>query len=100
MTIYIDEMNHVYRETGRGRKPVETHVFDNMDISVAECYCYYPADGKRHELVQAWATSDQIDKATAIAEARSLVSQNDELLDAMAAMVEDVYNQDIEAMEA
>lgn len=78
MTIYIDNKNHVYGTPGDSRTAVETTVFDGMAVSVAECYCYYPAKNDHVEFVQAWAPAEEIARRVMAAELSAVSAQNAE----------------------
>lgn len=96
MTIYVDSENRCHVNNREGYIQFETDIFENVPESVIECYKYYPANGNTNELAKACESYVEIAHRTDIAD---LNAQNDELLSAMASMVEDVYNQDLAEIE-
>ena len=108
MTIYIDADYKCYTATADGLTAVETDVFDGMCAAYIEGYRFVPAgatwtrpDGVvfQGEMVSPWKPWLELDAAQRAYEQEqleSLSAQNAELLDAMAAMVEDVYQSDTE----
>lgn len=102
MKIYIDKSNRVHGTPFENCTIVDTNVFDDMDITIAECYCYYPADDTHNEFIQAWATNEEImrrqqeldaaqkeyEREQEIAE---LKSQNETLMQCLLEMSEVVY---------
>lgn len=100
ITVYIDKSHHVHISPEDGLAPVTTAIFDNIPLAAIECYKYYAAgDGQKCEFAQAWMPGEEIAKRIIIAENETLISQNAELLDAMAEVVEDVYAQDVTEIE-
>lgn len=91
MTIYVDNNNRVYTTPGEGRTQVTTNVFDGVPYRVIECYKYSNVNGI--EFVQASTSAEDIAHRY---ELEALETQNAELVDAMAAMVEEVYESDTE----
>lgn len=110
MTIYIDSdyKCHTTTTTTEDLTAVETNVFDGMCAAYIEGYRFVPAgqtwtrpDGVvfSGEMVSPWKPWRELDSAQRAYEQEqleSLSAQNAELLDAMAAMVEDVYQSDTE----
>lgn len=108
MTIYIDSDFQCHAATADGLTAVETDVFDGMCAAYIEGYRFVPAgatwtrpDGVvfQGEMVSPWKPWRELDSAQRAYEQEqleSLSAQNAELLDAMAAMVEDVYQSDTE----
>ena len=108
MTIYIDSDFQCHTATADGLTAVETDVFDGMCAAYIEGYRFVPAgatwtrpDGVvfQGEMVSPWKPWRELDAALRAYEQEqleSLTAQNAELLDAMAAMVEDVYQSDTE----
>ena len=94
MIIYLDKEDHVYTSAADGRTAVETTVFDGMPARAIECYKYINKNGV--EFVQAAIPASEVANQYAIGE---LEGQNTELLDTIAEMVEDVYNQDVSEIE-
>lgn len=111
MTIYIDSDFKAHTVAGDGLTAVETTAFDGKCAAYIDGYRYVPngqiwtrADGAvfHGEMVapwKPWAVLDGIQRAYEREQVQSLTAQNAELLDAMAAMVEDVYNSDLAAIE-
>ena len=111
MTIYIDTDFKCHTSPGNGLVEVETAFFDGKCVAYIEGYRYVPAgqtwtreDGTvfTGEMVspwKPWADLDAAQRAYERERAAALEAQNDELVEAMAAMVEDVYNQDLAAIE-
>ena len=108
MTIYIDSDFQCHTATADGLTAVETDVFDGMCAVYIQGYRFVPAgatwtrpDGVvfQGEMVSPWKPWRELDAAQRAYEQEqleSLTAQNAELLDAMAAMVEDVYQSDTE----
>lgn len=108
MTIYIDSDFKCHAATADGLTAVETDVFDGMCAAYIEGYRFVPAgatwtrpDGVTFsgEMVSPWKPWRELDaaqRAYELEQLESLSAQNAELLDAMAAMVEDVYQSDTE----
>ena len=111
MQIYIDADFKCYTAPKEGLATVETAFFDGMCAAYIEGYRFVPegstwvrADGTKFpgEMVAPWKSWAELDAAQRAYErerAATLEAQNDELVEAMAAMVEDVYNQDLAAIE-
>lgn len=107
MKIYIDQdyKCHVSPETGF--REVEAPFFRNAAPAYIEGYRFVPAgeswtreDGTvfHGEMVSPWKNwsgLDGIQREYERSQNRELTAQNGELTDAMAAMVEDIYNQDM-----
>lgn len=93
MTIYLDKENHVYTTAAEGRVAAETMAFDGMPTRAIECYKYFNNNGA--EFVQAFIPASEIANQYTIGE---LEGQNAELVDAMAAMVDEVYQSDTETI--
>ena len=110
MTIYIDADYKCYTAPGDGLTAVETDVFDGSAAYYIEGYRFVPAgeiwtrpDGVvfSGEMVSPWKPWRELDAAQRAYEQEqleSLTAQNAELLDAMAAMVEDIYQSDTEVI--
>lgn len=108
MKIYIDSDFQCHTANADGLTAVETDVFDGMCAAYIEGYRFVPAgaswtrpDGVvfQGEMVCPWKPWRELDAAQRAYEQEqleSLSAQNAELLDAMAAMVEDVYQSDTE----
>lgn len=108
MTIYIDSDYKCHTAPGGGLTAVETDYFDGMCAAYIEGYRFVPSgetwtrpDGVvfRGEMVSPWKPWHELDAAQRVYEqeqVESLTAQNAELLDAMAAMVEEVYDSDTE----
>lgn len=111
MKIYIDDEFKCHTQAADGLTAVETDFFDGMCAAYIEGYRFVPAgetwtaaDGTsfRGEMITPWKPLTELDAAQRAYErerAAALEAQNDELVEAMAAMVEDVYNQDLAAIE-
>lgn len=111
MKIYIDDEFKCHTQAADGLTAVETDFFDGMCAAYIEGYRFVPAgetwtaaDGTsfRGEMITPWKPLTELDAAQRAYErerAAALEAQNAELLDAMAAMVEDVYNQDMADIE-
>lgn len=111
MMVYIDKEYKCHTSPGNGLVEVETAFFDGKCAAYIEGYRYVPAgqtwtreDGTvfTGEMVSPWKPWAELDAAQRAYErerAAALEAQNAELVDAMAAMVEDVYNQDLAAIE-
>ncbi len=108
MTIYIDSDYKCHTAPGDGLIAVETDYFDGKCAAYVDGYRFVPAgaswtrpDGVTFagEMVCPWKPWRELDAAQRAYEREqleSLSTQNAELLDAMAAMVEDVYQSDTE----
>ena len=111
MQIYIDADFKCYTALKEGRTALETDFFEGKCAAYIEGYRYVPAgsvwvrsDGAKFpgEMVAPWKPWAELDAAQRAYErerAAALKAQNDELVEAMAAMVEDVYSQDLAAIE-
>lgn len=111
MKVYIDDEFKCHTQAADGLTAVETDFFDGMCAAYIEGYRFVPAgktwtaaDGTvfRGEMITPWKPWAELDAAQRAYErerAAALEAQNDELVEAMAAMVEDVYNQDVAAIE-
>lgn len=112
MTIYIDSDYKCHTEPGEGLTEVKTNFFDEgMIQAYIEGYRFVPKgktwvreDGVEFtgEMVTPWQDWQELDKLQAAHEReqyRPLIAQNAELVDAMASMVDDVYNQDVAVIE-
>ena len=110
MTIYIDSDYKCHTAPGDGLTTVETDAFDGKCAAYIEGYRFVPegetwvrTDGVvfQGEMVCPWKPWRELDSAQRAYEQEqleSLSAQNAELLDAMAAMVEDVYQSDTEVI--
>ena len=108
MTIYVDSDYKCHIATADGLTAVDTDYFDGKCQTYIEGYRFVPAgaswtrlDGVvfSGEMVCPWKPWRELDAAQRAYEQEqleSLSAQNAELLDAMAAMVEDVYQSDTE----
>lgn len=124
MKIYIDTDFKCHTKPGDGLREFETKFFSNVPDAYIEGYRYVPAGetwvrkepiyNMDHEVVgesetefigemtAPWKPWDELDKILLEYERtqnRELNAQNAELVDAMASMVEDVYNQDVVVIE-
>lgn len=111
MKIYIDDEFKCHTQAADGLTAVETDFFDGMCAAYIEGYRFVPAgetwtaaDGTsfRGEMIspwKPWAELDATQRAYERERAAALETQNTELVEAMAAMVEDVYSQDLAAIE-
>ena len=111
MMIYINTDFKCHTVAGDGMTAVETTAFDGKCAAYIEGYRFVPAgktwtaaDGTVYsgEMITPWKPWAELDAAQRAYErehAAALEAQNDELVEAMAAMVEDVYNQDLAAIE-
>lgn len=110
MKIYIDDEFKCHTQAADGLTAVETDFFDGMCTAYIEGYRFVPAgeiwtaaDGTafRGEMIapwKPWAELDGIQRAYEREQVQSLTAQNAELLDAMAQMVEEVYESDLDAI--
>ena len=109
--IYLDTAFRCYVSPGDGLTPVETADFDGKCDTYIEGYRFVP-DGKTWvredgvefagEMVAPWKPWQELDAAQREYEReqyQDLTTQNAELLDAMASMVDDVYAQDVSEIE-
>ena len=111
MTIYIDNDYLCHAEPGEGLEAVQTDFFDGKAPGYIEGYRFIPAGhswtgedgtvyrGEAAFPVTDWEALDKIQRVYEREQIPVLTAQNDELLNAMAAMVEDVYNQDMADIE-
>ena len=111
MQIYIDADFKCYTAPKEGLATVETAFFDGKCAAYIEGYRFVPvgktwtaADGTVYlgEMFTPWKPWAELDAAQRVYEreqVQSLTAQNDELVEAMAVMVEDVYNQDVETIK-
>lgn len=110
MTIYIDTDYKCHTAPGPGLTAIETTVFDGKCTAYIEGYRFVPAgaswvrsDGAifRGEMIAPWKPWDELDAAQREYEREqyaAVTAQNAELVDAMAAMVEEVYQSDTETI--
>ena len=108
MKIYIDSDFKCFTAPGMGLTEVETDFFDGKCDAYIEGYRFVPTgqswtreDGEVFvgEMASPWKDWEELDDVQREYEReqhQELVSQNEELLDAMAAMVEEVYESDTE----
>lgn len=124
MKIYIDSDFKCHLAPGEGLREFETMFFSNVPDAYVEGYRYVPYGetwvrkepiyDMNHEIVgesktefmgemlAPWKPWDELDKILREYERtqnQELTAQNAELVDAMASMVEDVYNQDVAVIE-
>ena len=111
MQIYIDADSKCYTALKEGRSALETDFFEGKCAAYIEGYRFVPAgktwtaaDGTVYsgEMITPWKPWAELDAAQRAYErerAATLEAQNDELVEAMAAMVEDIYNADVAAIE-
>ena len=109
--IYIDNDYKCHTTPAKSLTPIDTDVFDGKCAAYIEGYRFVPAgaiwmreDGVifRGEMVSPWKPWAELDAAQREyerAQYQEVTAQNAELLDAMAAMVEDVYAQDMAEIE-
>lgn len=110
MKIYIDDEFKCHTQAADGLTAVATDFFDGMCSAYIEGYRFVPdgeiwtaADGTafRGEMIapwKPWAELDAAQRAYEREQVQSLTAQNAELLDAMAQMVEEVYESDLDAI--
>lgn len=110
-TIYLDAYFRCYITPGDGRTLVETTAFDGKCDAYIEGYRFVPSgetwvreDGVEFagEMIAPWKPWQVLDAAQREYEReqyQDLTTQNAELLDAMASMVDDVYAQDVSEIE-
>lgn len=108
MTIYINTDFKCHTVAGDGMTAVETTAFDGKCAAYIEGYRFVPAgktwtaaDGTVYsgEMItpwKPWAELDAVQREYEREQVQSLTDQNTELVEAMAAMVEDVYQSDTE----
>ena len=111
MKIYIDKDFRCFAEPGEGLEAVQTDFFDGKATGYIEGYRFIPAgkswtreDGAvfSGEMAAPWKDWEALDKIQREYERKQipvLMAQNDALVEAMAAMIEDVYNQDMADIE-
>ena len=111
MKNYIDSDYKCHTSAGDGLREIETEFFDNTALGYIEGYRFVPAgeswtreDGVvfQGEMVSPWKDWEELDgiqREYERSQNRELTAQNAELMDAMASMVEDVYNQDVAVIE-
>lgn len=124
MKIYIDSDFKCHVAPGEGLREFETRFFSNVPDAYVEGYRYVPSGetwvrkepiyDMNHEVVgesetefmgemvapwKPWEELDKILREYEKAQNQELTAQNAELVDAMASMVEDVYNQDVAVIE-
>ena len=111
MKIYIDSDYKCHATPADELTEVETDFFDGKAPGYIEGYRFVPA-GERWtredgavfsgEMAAPWKDWEELDKIQRVYEREqipALTAQNDELVEATAAMVEDVYNQDMADIE-
>ena len=110
MTIYINTDFKCHTVAGDGMTAVETTAFDGKCAAYIEGYRFVPAgktwtaaDGTVYsgEMItpwKPWAELDAVQREYEREQVQSLTAQNAELLDAMAQMVEEVYESDLDAI--
>lgn len=108
MTIYIDSDYKCHVSHATGLIPVETDAFTGKCTSYIEGYRFVPSgstwtrsDGVifQGEMMAPWKPWEELDEAQREYEKEqyeTVSAQNAELLDAMASMVEEVYESDTE----
>ena len=111
MTIYIDSDHKCHVSPGTGLIPIETDTFTGKCAAYIEGYRFVPegstwtrSDGTvfSGEMIAPWKPLEELDEVQREYERKqceTLSAQNAELVDAMASMVEDVYNQDVSEIE-
>lgn len=111
MIIYIDTYYKCHVTNDGTMTAVETDFFDGKCDAYVEGYRYIPhgftwngPDGTvfTGEMVAPWKPLGELDifqRAYEQERYQEIVTENAELLEAMAAMVDDVYNQDLGEME-
>lgn len=111
MVLYIDTDYKCHTAPAEGRRAVETTAFDGKCSAYIEGYRFVPAgetwvreDGAEFtgEMIAPWKPWETLDAAQREYEReqyQEITAQNAELVDAMAAMVEDVYTSDIAGIE-
>lgn len=117
-TIYLDSDYKCHLVDDGIRQAVETNAFDGKCNAYIEGYRFIPSgstwtreDGVTFtgEMIAPWVDWQELDAAqgvyereqypTITAENEALTTENAELLEVMAEMVDDVYNQDLEIMQ-
>ena len=111
MVIYIDENFRCCAEAGAGLRAVETAFFDGKAPGYIAGYRFIPSgdawtaeDGTEYRgeavfPVTDWETLDKIQREYEREQVPLLIAQNSELVEAMAAMVEDIYESDLAVIE-
>lgn len=111
MKIYLDAQFLCHAAPEQGLRGVETAAFDGKCSAYIEGYRYIPEGERRQakdgtvytgEMIAPWKRWEELDAAQWEYEreqAEALKAQNAELVEAMAEMVEDVYNQDLAEIE-
>lgn len=111
MIIYIDKDYKCHTSPGEGLEAMETAFFDGKATGYIEGYRFVPegrkwvrADGAvfAGEMVcpwKLWEELDTIQRAYEREQLAALTSQNSELVNTIAEMVEEVYKSDLEEME-
>lgn len=109
--IYIDTDYKCHTAPAEGLTSIDTDAFDGKCAAYIEGYRFVPAgatwvreDGTifQGEMIAPWKPWAELDAAQREYEReqyKEITVQNTELLDAMAAMVEDVYAQDVAEIE-
>ena len=100
MKIYIDGDYKCHPGPGEGLRPVEAAFFRNAAPAYLEGYRFIPSGESRTgedgtvfvgEMAAPWKDWEGLDRAQRVYER----AQNEQMLDAMASMVEAVYDQDM-----
>lgn len=111
MKVYIDKDCKCHTAPGDGLAEVDTDFFEGKCAAYIEGYRFVPAektwtaaDGTVYsgEMITPWKPWAELDAAQRAYErerAAVLEAQNAELVEAMAAMVEDIYNADLAEIE-
>lgn len=111
MKIYIDSEFRCYTAPGSGRTEAETDFFDGKAPDYIRGYRYIPRgqrwvreDGRAFagEMIAPWRPWEALRETQQDYERerlQELENRNEELVAAMAEMVEEVYQSDLEAME-
>lgn len=111
MKIYIDSEFRCHTAPGSGRTEAETDFFDGKAPAYISGYRYIPRgqswireDGRvfAGEMIAPWQSWEALREAQQAYERerlQELETSNEELVAAMAEMVEEVYQSDLEAME-
>ena len=111
MKIYIDSDYKCHATPADELTAVETDFFDGKAPGYIEGYRFIPTGqhwtaedgtvyrGEAAFPVTDWETLDKIQRVYEREQIPALTAQNDELVEAMVAMVEDVYNQDMASIE-
>ena len=111
MTIYIDNDYKCHTSPGEGRTAVETDAFEGKCKQYIEGYRLVPSgeswtreDGAEFsgEMIATWKPWEELDDAQRDYERQQLEeanAQNAQLLETMAAMVEEVYESDLTVFE-